>query len=239
MKIITSKTGLWVSTFFILFITACGNKQGDTTPVSSRTTLEVVKNEITDINNPGKAYQAMVEGNQRYMNGQFIHVHIKRLNEEDEEGEKPFVAILTCPDLKIPPEILFDVDRNNIQLIRSNASLENDSVIASLKDGVLKHNIHLVMVLGHHDCPALKRLLADRVSEKPADNKKIDSAIDYDPILNEPVYSKTAVNNVKQVASRILKSSAFIDSAIKKSGLEVKPVFYNETHRKLIFTEGL
>jgi carbonic anhydrase len=239
MMIIKSMGGIWILLVCILLNTACGNKQADTTPVSNKTTLEVLKNETTDINSPAKAYKAMQDGNQRYMNGQFIHVHIKRLNEEDDDNEKPFVTILTCPDLKIPTEILFDVDRNNIQLIRSNACLENDSVVASITNGLINHDIQLVMVLGHHDCPALKKSLEDRFSENPVLNKKIDSAIVYDPVVKEPIYSKTAINNVKQVAIRLARANATIDNAIRKSKLEIKPVFYNETHRKVIFTEGL
>lgn len=239
MKIITKKAGYHLLLFCLLIATACGNKHTDPAPVNSRTTLEAVKTETADINSPARAYQALIEGNQRYMNGQFMHVHIKRLNEDDDDGEKPFVAILTCPDFKIPAEILFDVDRNNILLFKSNASMENDSIVASVTDAVNRHNIQLVVVLGHHDCPSLKKLLADRFAESHVKDKKLEDAVVNEPTLNQPIYSKTAINNTRQVANRLINANPVISNAVKKTRLWIKPVFYNELHRKLVFSEGL
>ena len=238
MRIITRKANLTVFFSCFLLIIGCGDKKV-TPALSNKTILEAVNTDASKIKTPDDAYKALKAGNQRYQDGQFIHVHIKRLNEDEEDYEKPFVAILTCTDLKIPAEILFDVDRDNIKLFKTSANLEDDSVITSLTEEVSNHNIPLVMVLGHQDCPSLKKLLANQGSGNPEIKKKIDTAIVFNPGIHEPVYNKTAVNNVKQVANRLIKSSQVIENAVNMTTLEVKPLFYNELHRKLVFSEDL
>ena len=239
MRIISRKANLTVILSCLLLMIGCGDKKGETSPVSNNTILEAINTDVSQIKSPEDAYKALKAGNQRFKDGQFVHVHIKRLNEDEEDYEKPFVAILTCTDLKIPAEILFDVDRDNIKLFKTDASLEDDSVIASISEEVANHNIPLVMVLGHHDCPSFKRLMASQGSENPEIKKKIDSAMVYDQGIHEPDYSKTVVNNVKEVARRLVKSNRVLENAVNLSTLEVKPIFFNEELRKLVFAEEM
>ena len=81
--------------------------------------------------------------------------------------------------------------------------------------------------------------MASQGSENPEIKKKIDSAMVYDQGIHEPVYSKTVVNNVKEVARRLVKSNRVLENAVNLSTLEVKPIFFNEELRKLVFAEEM
>jgi len=139
---------------------ACNTKQPDNPTLANtpKSKLEAVPNEL-DINTPGEAFKALQEGNKRYRNGQFEHIHIKRVTGQPNEDPIPFVAILTCTDLKIPAEILFDLDKSNILLLQTAGNVADANVLTALKSSLGSKKLKLVLVLGHNNCGAIQRVL--------------------------------------------------------------------------------
>ena len=213
---------------------ACRRKNGDPKTVSNNTTLEVIKTQADQVNTPSDALRALIEGNKRYLNGQFVHVHIKRLTDESIDKENPFVAVLACNDLRIPPEILFDVDKDNILLIKTDANIENDSTLAILQDAVKNKKIKMVLVLGHEDCPALRSIVSS-TDKNDSGFRKIESSISLDEMTGKPLFNKTSLMSALNTARRIAKSITKMDSSIPAGNLIVKAAVYEEAKKQLHF----
>src|SRR6266496_1758795 len=91
-------TRLFIAIFFSSLI-SCNNKQtdpGETYP--SQTKLETLPAELANVKTSDKALKALQEGFGRYKNGQFKHIHIKRVTDQQDEEPDPFVAIISCSD---------------------------------------------------------------------------------------------------------------------------------------------
>src|SRR4051812_12258859 len=75
------------------------------------------------------------------------------------EGQYPFAAIISCADSRVAPEILFDVGKGDIFVVRVAGNVVSGAgavVKGSIEYAVAELNVPLVMVLGHSNCGAVK-----------------------------------------------------------------------------------
>ncbi|MGW0843431.1 carbonic anhydrase [Streptomyces sp. NPDC002787] len=75
-------------------------------------------------------------------------------------GQQPFALILGCIDSRVPPELVFDQGLGDLMTVRSAGEVLDQSVLGSVKYGVLELGIPLVVVLGHQSCGAVKAAVA-------------------------------------------------------------------------------
>ena len=84
------------------------------------------------------------------------------------QGQKPFAAILTCADSRVPPEIMFDQGFGDLFVVRIAGNTAADPiVVGSLEYGVEVLGCVLVFVLGHSDCGAVKSAIDRRRPRVP------------------------------------------------------------------------
>ena len=115
---------------------------------------------MTQTNNP--ALQRLIEGNQRYVNGNLQHPHTDaEYRQKLVEGQTPFAAILGCSDSRVPLEMVFDQGLGDIFVIRVAGNVSNDVTIASVEYAVGVLNVPLVMVMGHAKCGAVTAAISD------------------------------------------------------------------------------
>jgi len=109
------------------------------------------------VETPKAALELLAEGNHRWVEGKPLHPHTdtawrKRVT----EGQHPFVAVLTCADSRVPPEILFDRGVGDIFVVRTAGQVVDDAALGSLEYAVEHLGTPLVMVLGHSKCGAVQ-----------------------------------------------------------------------------------
>jgi carbonic anhydrase len=75
-------------------------------------------------------------------------------------SQHPFALILGCIDSRVPPELVFDQGLGDLMTVRSAGEVLDQSVLGSVKYGVLELDIPLVVVLGHQSCGAVKAAVA-------------------------------------------------------------------------------
>lgn len=222
----------------IFFAYTCSDKQSNIPPLKPSTTkLEAIPQNLDHLNTPEDGLKALKDGNQRFMNGQFEHIHIKRISANSEEDPEPFVGIITCSDCKIPPEILFDQDNKFVMVIKTPANVEDEMTLTKLNAAVEHQALKLIMVLGHNDCRAIKNVL----NELPGDSTRLSSliapAIDRNDTLN--LVDNTARKNVKLTMQRIPSKSRLIDSLIKVNKLKITGAFYDAKTGRVIYDNDL
>jgi carbonic anhydrase len=106
---------------------------------------------------PNAAISALKEGNARYRSGHWERKDYSPVGERRASAQKPFAAILGCADSRLSPALIFDVERGNLfaaQVAGNTAS--TDAIVGSLEYAVAVLGVHLILVLGHSDCGAVK-----------------------------------------------------------------------------------
>ena len=219
---------------------SCQNLKKDNTekPKTSNKKLEAVPSEYTEIESAEDALNALKAGHARYMNGQFEHIHIKRVTAEPEDEAHPFVAIITCTDLKIPTEILFDLDKQNILLMESAANTDNGKMASLLQSATDIQNIKLILVLGHSNCETITNIVRNKPDTSSEFIKdQIIAAIPANRNDTLHLVENTVLNNIKLTMNRLASKNGIIDSLTKKGSLQIKGAYYNVATGKLIFDE--
>ncbi|MFM7085888.1 MAG: carbonic anhydrase [Cyanobium sp.] len=76
-------------------------------------------------------------------------------------GQRPWAAVLTCADSRVPPEWLFDVGPGELFDVRSAGNTPFHAGIASLEYAVAELAVPLILVLGHSGCGAVTAAMGE------------------------------------------------------------------------------
>lgn len=105
---------------------------------------------------PEQALQRLLEGNRRYADNKPTLDESARRRIEVAPAQKPFVAILSCVDSRVPPELIFDQGLGDLLVVRTAGQVLDKAVLGSLEFGVAELHIPVIVVLGHERCGAVK-----------------------------------------------------------------------------------
>lgn len=176
---------------------------------------------------PGEALQALVDGNERYVGGQFqsLNEDLSILKAKTAEKQEPFAALLSCADSRVPVEFVFDQSIGQLFVVRVAGNIATPEIIASLEYGVAVLGTRVLMVLGHSSCGAVKATI---------EGKAVPGQIGalYAPIwpaVNEagPNLDAAIDANARIQATLISQASPIIAAAIKEEKLKVVPARYD------------
>ncbi len=106
---------------------------------------------------PDAALKLLKQGNARFVSGKSLHRNQTRVRRHETavKGQKPFAAILSCSDSRVPPEILFDQGIGDLFVIRVAGNVADTNEIGTLEYGVEHLGSTLVVVMGHTRCGAV------------------------------------------------------------------------------------
>ena len=104
--------------------------------------------------------QKLIAGNQRFMQGhaKFPTVCKETLADLARE-QKPFATILGCSDSRVPPELIFDANFDELFIVRVAGNVISPEVMGSLQYAGAHLLTPLFVVLGHAGCGAVKAAL--------------------------------------------------------------------------------
>ncbi|WP_158864986.1 carbonic anhydrase [Leifsonia sp. AG29] len=115
---------------------------------------------------PGKVWNAMLAGNERFVAGTPAHPHqdVQR-REFVAAGQDPVAAIFGCSDSRLAAEIIFDMGLGDAFVIRNAGQVASDSAIGSLEYAVAVLHVPLILVLGHDNCGAVASAIASQAPD--------------------------------------------------------------------------
>jgi carbonic anhydrase len=107
---------------------------------------------------PEAALRRLMAGNARFAAGE---AHNPRQGEKRRvrvsTGQKPFAAVLSCADSRVPPELVFDQGLGDLFVVRIAGNTATDPfVIGSIEYAIEEVGVLVAFVLGHSDCGAVK-----------------------------------------------------------------------------------
>jgi carbonic anhydrase len=125
-----------------------------------------------------QARATLEEGNARYVAGQPLRPDqtVSRRSALA-AGQHPFVAVLSCADSRVAPEVLFDQGLGDLFVVRSAGQVVDRAVLGSLQYGVEHLEPPLLVVLGHSACGAVKATLEAVTTKAKASGTAIDDLV--------------------------------------------------------------
>jgi carbonic anhydrase len=194
---------------------------------------------------PQEALRALKTGNARFFGGQARRPETSAAERRAQIlGQTPFAVILACSDSRVPTEIIFDQGLGTLFITRVAGNVVETGTTGSIEYAVNHLKTHIVVVLGHEGCGAVKAALlpaADRARETPSIqallNEIVPSVAKITKIRDEKAKLREAVvANVRQQVFNIKKQPA-IQAAIASNKIIVVGAFYEITSGAVDFFE--
>ncbi|MBC23957.1 MAG: carbonic anhydrase [Phycisphaerae bacterium] len=176
---------------------------------------------------PDEALKQLLEGNQRYIDGQMrSHDHTadrKKLA----TGQSPSVIILRCADSRVAPEIIFDQNLGELFVCGVAGNTPTTEIVASMEYAVSVLGSCVIVVMGHSSCGALDAAIDnfDDVDELPGNLPTLVSR--FLPAVMEAkekdgdLLTNAIRVNALMSAEQLPRMSTILQQAVKKGELKV------------------
>jgi carbonic anhydrase len=177
---------------------------------------------------PQAAITALLDGNDRYVEGKAIAHNRPAAREGLAAGQAPFAAVIRCADSRVAPEIVFDQALGELFVCAVAGNVPTPEIVASLEYGVAVLGTKLIVIMGHSSCGAVQAAIENRAdtSVLPGslpmliDQIVAPCAVDIDPDDPETLNAVT-VCNANEGISKLMKMSELIKTAVDKGDLKV------------------
>jgi len=168
---------------------------------------------------PQDVLNDLMEGNNRFVNGQLEAKDNAALVNQTIAGQYPKAVVLSCIDSRVPVETVLDQAIGDIFVARVAGNFENTDILGSLEYSCNVAGSKLILVLGHESCGAVKaacdgvelgNITAMLDNIMPAVRKSADEVEGEANSSNKEFVAKTVENNVKLTIDRIKKKSPIL-----------------------------
>jgi carbonic anhydrase len=198
---------------------------------------------------PREAWQAMLDGNHRFVTGELAHPRqdIDR-REALAQKQTPFAALFGCADSRLSAEIIFDVGLGDFFVVRNAGQVIGETILGSLEYAVEVLGVPIILVLGHDECGAIRATIDDVEGKMNASGEFIHKLVDQ---IRPTVLAANAQGmhdiddvtelHVQDTINEMLTSSNLIAEAVKSGKLAVVGANYKLTLGEIhpIVTIGL
>ena len=179
-------------------------------------------------------WDALMQGNRAFQGGYLNRDLARRLPIAD--GQTPPVAVLSCADSRVPPEVIFNRPIAQMFVVRSAGNVTDTYATASLEYAVAVLSTKMIAVIGHESCgaihssltpkddvkltPFLKKLVLEiRKSFTGIPEREWDAG-------NPTIVRRATQDHARRVARQLLADSEFLRAREGKT-LQVVAAYYN------------
>jgi len=106
-------------------------------------------------------WDSLVDGNKRFIDGEPIHHDLVSPRLTLANNQHPLVAVLSCSDSRVPPEVVFDQGLGDLFVVRVAGNSSEPIVIGSLEYAVKHLGTVMIVVLGYQSCGAVTAACSD------------------------------------------------------------------------------
>ena len=182
---------------------------------------------------PAQALQALMDGNQRFVDGKMTaYDHdLEMLQKHTAEKQEPFASVLSCADSRVPVELIFDQSIGHVFVNRVAGNIVTTEIMASIEYGAAVLGTRVIMVLAHGNCGAVKATIDGK-----AVPGQISSLYRYiRPAVNAAGDNLRAATeaNAKIQAQLLKESSPVLAGLVKEGRLSVLAAFFDVENGKV------
>ncbi len=153
--------------------------------------------------------------------------------------QKPYTAIFSCSDSRVPSEKIFNLGKGQLFVIREAGHVLSFNSIASLEYAVKVVGVKQLIIMGHTECGAIKAALSGKdlgsyslnmLAQKIRENIKHSKNIDY---LNENSTDDLTLFNSEVTLINLIRNSEIIREKYESGKLSVYYGIYNIRNGKV------
>ncbi len=177
-------------------------------------------------------WKELIDGNVRFAQGKASVRPLVQEREALRAGQHPRAIVLGCADSRCPPELLFDQSLGDLFVVRTAGNVADPVALGSLEYAVEHLGAHLLVVLGHDACGAVKATIAG--GELPSDNLRaivehISPAVEAARVhwSGDELLDHAIAANAQQSARDLLLRSPVLRDAVEKGHLKLVTAVYH------------
>jgi carbonic anhydrase len=172
----------------------------------------------------------LAAGNHRFVLGKTAAHDFPAQRKALTKAQHPRVAVLSCSDSRVPPELVFDTGLGELFVIRSAGEDDDPLASGSLEYAVEHLGSSMIVVMGHQSCGAVTAACsgakAESVNLDAVVSPIASSCAKIDP--KRPESLDLAVrDHVHRVAQEVLATSEILKKAVDEGKLTIIEAYYS------------
>jgi carbonic anhydrase len=182
---------------------------------------------------PAGALQALLEGNNRFVEGRPQHPNqdVDR-RAELQGGQAPFAVVFGCADSRVAAEIIFDRGLGDLFMVRTAGHVVDAAVLGSVEFAVEYLGVPLVLILGHDSCGAVIAAASAVESGQMPSGYVRDIVERITPAVMATHAAgggleDIGAENVRQTASLLLERSPLLAGRVEAGRCQIVGVVYD------------
>ena len=175
-------------------------------------------------------WNELASGNLRFVNGKSEPRNLVARRRELAKTQSPRVAVLSCSDSRVPPELVFDVGLGDLFVVRSAGESADPLAIGSLEYAVEHLGTMVIVVMGHQSCGAVKAACSDEKAASPnleAVVRPIAISCTKVDKSKPDTFDLAVRDHVHTVAQELLTKSMILKKAADEGKVTIVEAYYS------------
>jgi len=177
-----------------------------------------------------QAWNDLAAGNHRFVLGKSAPHDFPAQRKALIKSQHPRVAVLSCSDSRVPPELVFDTGLGELFVVRSAGEDDDPLSIGSLEYAVEHLGSSVIVVMGHQSCGAVTAACSGGKSESTNLDAVVtpiaSSCAKMDP--KRPETLDLAVrDHIHRVAEELLAKSELLKKVFDEGKLAIVEAYYS------------
>jgi carbonic anhydrase len=179
---------------------------------------------------PDSVWNALAAGNHRFVNGKSERRDPVARRKQLTASQSPHVAVISCADSRVPPELVFDQSLGDLFVVRSAGESADPLSVGSLEYAVAHLGSSMIVVLGHQHCGAVQAACSGEPAESPNIEEMVSSIKPSCSKVDKSkpdLYDLAVRDHVHTVAERLVSNSEILKHAVAGGKLTVVEAYYS------------
>ena len=177
-----------------------------------------------------QTWNDLAAGNRRFVLGKTAPRDFRSQRKALTQTQQPRVALLSCSDSRVPPELVFDAGLGELFVVRSTGEDDDPLSIGSLEYAVEHLGSSVIVVMGHQRCGAVTAACSGEKSGSAnldaVVTPIVSSCVNIDP--KKPESLDLAVHDhIHRVAQELLSKSEMLKKAVDERKLTIIEAYYS------------
>jgi carbonic anhydrase len=177
-------------------------------------------------------WDSLMAGNERFVAGNATARDVVSQRHSLAKNQRPLVAVISCSDSRVPPEITFDQGLGDLFVVRTAGNSADPLGIGSLEYAVEHLGTVVIVVLGHQSCGAVTAACSGE--KMPTSNleavvepieKSCHVAKDRHP--SDDLVDFAIKDHVHETANALLAHSEILKHAHDEGKLSIVEAYYS------------
>ena len=186
------------------------------------------------------ALSRLMEGNARFAAS--AQTHPRQQSETREKlaaGQTPVAIVVACSDSRVGPELIFDQGLGDLFVVRCAGNTVDKVALGSIEYAVEHLGVHLLMVVGHEQCGAVKAAIqgGHLPGSLPSVVAPIRPAVAYARKQEGDLVHNSVVTNALRVGHSLRRADSLIAKEIRSGQLKVVAANYDLKSGKVTLLE--